>query len=78
MSDETKYKQTMDTVKTCGLCSHMRMSNKGKTAECDMKGKGMHPNIKFQKNPNGEFITFAWYKARDCEYYDGDQEDTLE
>ena len=53
----------------------MRMLNRGKTAECEMKGKGMHPNIKFQRKSSSEFDTFAWLKARDCAYYDGDEDD---
>jgi hypothetical protein len=78
MSEETNDRQPADTIKTCGLCSHMRTSNRGKTAECEMKGKGMHPNIKFQRQPGGDFETFAWLKARDCSYYDGDEDDAPE
>ncbi len=74
MSETTEHK----SVKTCALCSHMRTSNKGKTAECDMKGKGMHAGVKFQKKPSGDFDTFAWLKARDCPHYDGDEEDLPE
>jgi hypothetical protein len=74
MSDPTKDRQTITPLKTCGLCSHMRMSNKGKTAGCDMKGKGMHSGVIFRRKPNGDFDTFAWLKARDCGYYDGDEE----
>ncbi len=74
MSDSTEDKQTMTALKTCGLCSHMRICNKGKTAECDMKGKGMHAGVVFHRKPNGDFDTFAWLKARDCIHYDGDEE----
>jgi len=77
MGEMTESART-DTLKTCGLCSHMRMSNKGKTAECEMKGKGMHPGVKFQRKPTGDFDTFAWLKARDCALYDGDEEDMPE
>ncbi|MEJ2696428.1 MAG: hypothetical protein P8013_07240 [Candidatus Sulfobium sp.] len=78
MSEETRDRQVAETMKTCGLCSHMRIMNKGKIAECEMKGKGVHPNIKFQRKPNNDFDTFAWLKARDCAYYDGDEDDTAE
>jgi hypothetical protein len=78
MSDTTKDKQTAPAIKTCGLCSHMRTFNRGRTAACEMKGKGMHPGIKFQRKPNGDFDTFAWLKARDCVHYDGDEEETLD
>jgi molybdenum cofactor biosynthesis enzyme MoaA len=74
MSEPTKDKQTMTPVKTCALCSHMRMSNRGKTAECDMRAKGMHSRVIFHRKPSGEFDTFAWLKARDCDHYDGDEE----
>ncbi len=78
MSDETRDKaQTFRPVKTCGLCSHMKISNKGLTAECEMKGKGVHPGVRFQRTPNGEFTTFAWLKARDCPYYDGGDDDEV-
>ena len=77
MSDTTDNVKA-DALKTCGLCSHMRMSNKGKMAECEMKGKGMHPGVKFQRKPTGDFDTFAWLKARDCVHYDGDEEEMLE
>lgn len=78
MSEESRDNQAAETIKTCGLCSHMRVLNKGKVAECEMKGKGMHPNIKFQRKPGSDFETFAWLKARDCQYYDGDEDDTAE
>ncbi len=78
MSDETKDKQTTETLKTCGLCSHMRMTNQGKTAECELKGKGMHYGVKFRRKPSGDFDTFAWLKARDCVHYDGDDEEMPE
>ncbi len=79
MSDEIKANApTKDRVKTCALCSHMRTLNKGTVAECEMKAKGMHPGQKFKRMPNGEFETFAWLKARDCEHYDGDEEDQPE
>jgi|GEM_PF-3619734 len=68
----------MAIMKTCALCSHMRTSNKGKTAECEMKGKGMHSGIRFQRLPNGDFETFAWLKAKDCEYYDADEDEAQE
>jgi hypothetical protein len=77
MSDAISEKRT-DTVKTCRMCLHMRLSNKGKTAECAMKGKGMHAGVKFHRKPNGEFDTFAWLKARDCVHYDGDDEEMTE
>ncbi len=78
MTDETKDKaQTFKPVKTCGLCSHMKISNKGFTAECEMKGKGMHPGVRFQRTPGGDFNTFAWLKARDCVHYDGDDDEEM-
>jgi hypothetical protein len=79
MSDQTTDKApTFKPVKTCALCSHMKISNKGLIAECEMKGKGMHPGVRFQRLPNGEFNTFAWLKARDCAFYDGDEEEDTE
>ncbi len=68
----------MTTLKTCALCSHMRMSSKGKTAECDMKARGMHPGVVFHRKPSGDFDTFAWLKARDCVHYDGDEDMTAD
>lgn len=78
MDETTKDKNVFVTVKTCGLCSHMRLSNKGLIAECEMSGKGMHPGVKFHRQPNGEFNTFAWLKARDCAHYDGDEDEIIE
>ncbi len=74
MGDATTGEQTPGTVKSCGLCSHMRILNKGLTAECEMGGKGLHPGIKVHRKPGGDFNTFAWLKARDCALYDGDDE----
>lgn len=79
MNNETKDKgQTFKPVKTCGLCSHMKISNKGLTAECEMKGKGVHPGVRFQRMPNGDFTTFAWLKAWGCVHYDGGDEEMPE